>query len=343
MTARDSVPAAHLAQFLQDKKSDASGAYFVQPIRLPGYDAQQSVCSMIAGLVRLDACGFRRGRPSARPDDCEGFILNGTGTKLELADLDPNRSILGVEIITRPRISKYAEDLLPRHHYCPIVVWTQCPGFAVPACGRHAPPSDVRRPETEELERMDWLTPRERGRQLLRLAAGVRYVSPMNQEEPEHAAAAKEARLTEWLRAQDAIAIGYSGGVDSAYLATVAVAALGAEQVLAIIGRSASYPDSQWLTARAVAGEIGLTIVEVDTDELNDPRYAANPSNRCYFCKTELWSRVVPLARERGIAVVADGTNADDLDGHRPGAQAARNTAWCRRSPCSISLKTRSA
>jgi uncharacterized protein len=69
---------------------------------------------------------------------------------------------------------------------------------------------------------------------------------------------------------------------------------------------------------------IGLPLVEIETDELNDPQYAANPSNRCYFCKTELWSRVAPAARARGIAIVADGTNADDLRGHRPGAVAAR-------------------
>jgi pyridinium-3,5-biscarboxylic acid mononucleotide sulfurtransferase len=137
-------------------------------------------------------------------------------------------------------------------------------------------------------------------------------------------AAGKEARLADWLREQGTIAIGYSGGVDSAYLAAVSVATLGAERVVAIIGRSASYPESQWSNARQVAASIGLIVVEIDTDELNDPRYAANPSNRCYFCKTELWSRLVPLARERGLAVVADGTNADDLTGHRPGAQAAR-------------------
>jgi uncharacterized protein len=140
----------------------------------------------------------------------------------------------------------------------------------------------------------------------------------------DHTAEAKEARLADWLSAQGTIAIGYSGGVDSAYLAAISVATLGPDRVLAIIGRSASYPDSQWSNARTVATTIGLAVVEVDTDELNDPRYAANPSNRCYFCKTELWSRLVPLARERGIAVVADGTNADDLTGHRPGAQAAR-------------------
>jgi pyridinium-3,5-biscarboxylic acid mononucleotide sulfurtransferase len=90
----------------------------------------------------------------------------------------------------------------------------------------------------------------------------------------------KEARLSDWMRTRGSIAIGYSGGVDSAYLAAVAVATLGPDNVLAIIGRSASYPESQWSAARAVADEIGLSILEVDTDELNDPRYAANPTNR---------------------------------------------------------------
>lgn len=137
----------------------------------------------------------------------------------------------------------------------------------------------------------------------------------------------KEQALICWLRDQRRIAIGYSGGVDSAYLATVAVAALGADNVLAIIGRSASYPDSQWRAARDVADQIGLAVLEIETDELNDPRYAANPTNRCYFCKTELWGRLVPIARDRGFSVVADGTNADDLGDHRPGAQAAREHA----------------
>jgi pyridinium-3,5-biscarboxylic acid mononucleotide sulfurtransferase len=137
-------------------------------------------------------------------------------------------------------------------------------------------------------------------------------------------ALAKESRLAAWLRDRRSIAIGYSGGVDSAYLAAVAVATLGGAQVLAIIGRSASYPESQWSAALGVAAWIGLNVLEVDTDELIDPRYAANPTNRCYFCKTELWSKLVPVARARGIASVADGTNADDLKVHRPGAQAAR-------------------
>jgi uncharacterized protein len=145
-----------------------------------------------------------------------------------------------------------------------------------------------------------------------------------NDETDAPDASTKEAWLETWLRAQGSIAIGYSGGVDSAYLAAISVATLGSAAVVAIVGRSASYPESQWTAARAVAGRIGLAIVEIETDELNDPRYAANPTNRCYYCKAELWSRLVPTARARGASVVADGTNADDLRDHRPGAKAAR-------------------
>ena len=137
-------------------------------------------------------------------------------------------------------------------------------------------------------------------------------------------AARKEAQLREWLGEQARIAIGYSGGVDSAYLAAVALGALGPDNVLAVTGRSASYPESQWIAARETARAIGLLVVEIDTAELDDPRYAANPTNRCYFCKSELWSHVVPAAEARGIHVIADGTNADDLNDHRPGARAAR-------------------
>jgi uncharacterized protein len=104
----------------------------------------------------------------------------------------------------------------------------------------------------------------------------------------------------------------------------VAVEALGAERVLAVIGRSTSYPEVQWTRARHVAEQFAIPVLEVDTDEVRDPQYAANPSNRCYFCKSELWHVLTPVARERGLAWVIDGTNADDLNGHRPGAAAAR-------------------
>jgi uncharacterized protein len=136
--------------------------------------------------------------------------------------------------------------------------------------------------------------------------------------------AAKTDALAAWLRANGPVAIGYSGGVDSAYLAVAARRALGAEGALAIIGRSASYPAAQWATAREVAERFDVSVLELDTAELDDPRYAANPSNRCYYCKAELWSKLVPAARARGFGTVIDGTNADDLGDWRPGAQAAR-------------------
>ncbi len=136
-------------------------------------------------------------------------------------------------------------------------------------------------------------------------------------------AADKECRLGDWLVAHESVLIGFSGGVDSAYLACVALDVLGPDRVLAVIGRSPSYPAEQWETARSVADRFGIPVREIDTDEMSDPRYVANPSNRCFFCKSELWSRLVPLAREVGLAVVVDGTNADDLRGHRPGAAAA--------------------
>lgn len=137
------------------------------------------------------------------------------------------------------------------------------------------------------------------------------------------ALAAREATLVAWLASRGRVAVGFSGGVDSAYLACVAVGALGADNVLAIIGRSASYPAEQWATARRVADDFVIPVLELDTGELHDPSYAANPSNRCYYCKSELWSRLVPAAAARGIHTVIDGTNADDLGDHRPGARAA--------------------
>ena len=143
----------------------------------------------------------------------------------------------------------------------------------------------------------------------------------------EQSAQAKERALVEWLRARRSVLIGFSGGVDSAYLAAVAVESLGAEHTLAVIGRSASYPAAQWAMARQVADRFAIPVLEVSTDEVNDPRYAANPVNRCYFCKSELWDTLVPMAIERKIAVVVDGTNADDLSDYRPGAAAAREHA----------------
>ncbi len=119
------------------------------------------------------------------------------------------------------------------------------------------------------------------------------------------------------------VLLGYSGGVDSALLAVAGTRALGADRFLAVLGRSASVPEAQIAAARTLATEFGVPLLELDTHELDDPSYRANPENRCYFCKRELWSQLGAVARARGFDVVIDGTNADDLGEHRPGVRAA--------------------
>src|SRR6266498_2703043 len=94
--------------------------------------------------------------------------------------------------------------------------------------------------------------------------------------------------LRETVRGFASALVGYSGGVDSALLAVVLRQELGRERMLAAIGRSASYPEAQWRAARDVAERFDIPVVEVDTHELDDPSYLANPTNRCFFCKTEL-------------------------------------------------------
>lgn len=141
---------------------------------------------------------------------------------------------------------------------------------------------------------------------------------------PAPSALTREHALLAWFRQHGSALIGFSGGVDSSYLASVAVETLGHAHVLAVIGRSASYPEEQWRAARATADQIGVRVHEIATDELSDERYASNPNNRCYFCKTELWGKLAPIARAHDLAVIVDGTNADDVQGHRPGMRAAR-------------------
>lgn len=119
------------------------------------------------------------------------------------------------------------------------------------------------------------------------------------------------------------VLLGYSGGVDSGLLAVAARQALGADRFLAVTGRSASYPAVQADRAMELAQRFDIPVLEVDTHELKDPRYLSNSTDRCYFCKSELWARLHDVARERGFDTVIDGTNADDLGEHRPGLRAA--------------------
>jgi uncharacterized protein len=131
------------------------------------------------------------------------------------------------------------------------------------------------------------------------------------------------AGLDAYLEGLGRVLLGFSGGVDSALLAVAGTRSLGAERFLAVIGLSASYPEVQRDAARDLARRFNIPLLELPTRELDDPRYAANPTNRCYFCKTELWQRLRAVAASRGFDAIIDGTNADDLGEHRPGLQAA--------------------
>jgi uncharacterized protein len=134
----------------------------------------------------------------------------------------------------------------------------------------------------------------------------------------------RHERLHAILRACGSVCIGYSGGVDSAFLAGAAVTVLGRDNVLAVTGRSPAYPLVQRDMALECAREFGIPHLEIETDELADERYTANPSNRCYYCKSELWPKLVAVARARGLLAVVDGSNADDAGDYRPGFTAAR-------------------
>ncbi|HEU4800548.1 MAG TPA: ATP-dependent sacrificial sulfur transferase LarE [Gemmatimonadales bacterium] len=132
------------------------------------------------------------------------------------------------------------------------------------------------------------------------------------------------ATLAGHLRSYGRVLLGYSGGVDSSLLAVAARRALDDGDFVAAIGRSASYPDVQYRQALDLAAQFDIPLLEVDTGEMADPRYLANAPSRCYFCKTELWTRLGEVAVEQRFDVVIDGTNASDLGDHRPGLRAAQ-------------------
>jgi len=132
------------------------------------------------------------------------------------------------------------------------------------------------------------------------------------------------ARLAAVLQRHDRVLVAFSGGVDSTLVLRAAVDALGPARVLAVTGVSASLADRERQDAVELAGQIGAPHRLLETHELDNPNYAANPSNRCYFCKSELYDRLQEVAAAEGYGAILDGTNLDDTHDVRPGRQAAR-------------------
>src|SRR5580765_6953207 len=132
----------------------------------------------------------------------------------------------------------------------------------------------------------------------------------------------KERALCDTLASLGSVIVAYSGGADSAYLAFIAHRTLG-DRAVAVTADSPSYPDRHRRLAMQIARDFGLRHEIIQTHELDVAEYRANPSNRCYFCKHELYTHLSRFAAERD-AVVVDGNNADDRGDYRPGRQAAR-------------------
>lgn len=129
--------------------------------------------------------------------------------------------------------------------------------------------------------------------------------------------------LLEKIRAAKRLAVAFSGGVDSTFLAKAAKDALG-ENSVAITVVSDAYPPDSFIKSREITDNIGIKLIEINVDVLNIPMFCENPPDRCYHCKKELFKIILEKASEMGFKLVADGSNADDSSDYRPGERALK-------------------
>jgi len=150
----------------------------------------------------------------------------------------------------------------------------------------------------------------------------------------------KTDKLSNILKEMKSILVAYSGGVDSTYLLKTAIDTIGTKNVLAVIASSETYPEHEKREALELCNNLGAKCMVIETEELKDQKFKSNLNERCYYCKTELFSKLKKIAKEYNIDYVIDGSNTDDQQDFRPGAKAKEELGV--RSPLQEAMLTKS-